>query len=412
MALLPVADIIYSVRTLSAAKSRTLLTMLGIIIGVMSVVAVASVGQSAQDLVLGEVQAVGANRISIFPGGSQENTPPPIVMGIVSTTLTERDYRAIRDLPHVVVGSPIVTSVASLTYKEKSFMVQVWGVGEEFPALQDARIASGRFFSRSDVESYGHLAVLGSKAATDLFGDEDPVNKTIRLKDAAFQVVGVLQERGSSIGQGQDSQIFIPVTTAQKLILGITYINAASVKVDASNHVTQAIDDIKYTLRRRHHITDPAKDDFSVRSADTAIGILDSITTVINVFLLVVTAISLVVGGINIMNIMYVAVRERTREVGLRKALGARSRRIFLQFLAESSMISLSGGLIGLALGAAIAYGITLVAVQYGLDWSFSLSVPAIAAALSVSTVIGLVFGVAPAMAAARLDAIRALRYE
>lgn len=409
---LPFADLAYSLRTLSGAKSRTFLTMLGIVIGVMSVVAVGSVGGSAQDLVLSQVQAVGANRISVLPGGSQENEPPPIVMGIVTTTLTERDYRAIRALPHVVVGSPLVSAMAALSFNEKSFMTSVIGCGEEFLPLQDAELAEGRFFGRSDVESYGRVIVLGAKTAKDLFGGGRAVGQTVRLKETAFQVIGVLAERGSSIGQGQDSSVVIPVTTAQKLILGINHISVASVKVDRSENIAKAVEDIKYTIRRRHHITDPTKDDFSVRSADTAIGILDSVTTVINVFLVVVTAISLLVGGINIMNIMYVAVRERTREIGLRKAVGARPRRIFIQFLAESSFISFGGGLLGLMSGALIAYGVALVAESYGLKWEFALSLPSIAAALGVSIGIGLGFGIAPAMAAARLDAIEAIRYE
>src|SRR3989338_7896322 len=340
---LPLADIIYSVRILLSAKVRTLLTTLGIVIGVMSVTAIASVGRSAQDLVLTQVSAVGANRISVFPGASAENEPPPMVMGLQTATLTERDYRAARALPHVVVGSPLVTAVSVVTVGPKSSVLTIFGVGEEWPELQDSKVGSGRFFSRSDSESYGRVAVLGSKVAADFFGDGNPLGATIRIKDSNYQVIGVMAERGSSIGQGGDKKGYLPVTTVQKMILGISHVTAFSVKADAPEHVWRVMEDIRFTLRRRHHITDPTKEDFSPKSADQVIGVLGQVTTVINIFLIFVTAISLVVGGINIMNIMYVAVRERTREIGLRKAVGARPRRILMQFLVESSLIALLG---------------------------------------------------------------------
>jgi putative ABC transport system permease protein len=405
-------DLVHSLRNLVASKSRTVLTMLGIIIGVMSVVAVSSVGRSAQGLVLGQVTSFGSNLIGILPGGSEENGPPAAAFGIVTTTFKERDYRAIRDLPHVVAGSAYVRSVESISYQEKAFITSVSGCGEELPSLEDADVAQGRFFDRRDVESYSRFVVLGSKVAEDLGFTGSPVGKQVRIKGLAFQVIGVMAERGTAFFQDQDDLVMIPVTTAQKILVGIDYVNVARLKVDAADNVDEVVRSVADTLRRRHNIKDPSKDDFSIRSANQAVELLDNVTGAINAFLIIVTAVSLLVGGVNIMNIMYVAVRERTREIGLRKALGAKPRRILVQFLAESAFISLIGGAVGLLLGALIALLVSVIATKSGLDWQFSFSSGSAALALAVSIAIGLGFGVGPAVSASKLDAIDALRYE
>ncbi len=405
-------DVIYSGHTLLASKSRTFLTMLGVLIGVMSVVAVASVGKSAQNLILAQTEAVGTNVIGILPGSSGENEPPPIAMGIAITTFTESDYRAVRALPHVILGTPMIIALDSVSLNQYSEMLSIYGTGEEFPALMDMTVAEGRFFDVRDVEAYGRVVVLGHEAASDISPRGSPLGKQVRVKGYNYLVIGILKEKGGGVLGNLDKGVFIPATAVQKYISGVNYLTAARVKVDDAANLDWVKAEIEKTLRRRHHITDPTKDDFSVRAAQQAITTIAGITDSINYFLLFVTAISLLVGGINIMNIMYVAVRERTKEIGLRKSLGARPRRILVQFLTESSMISLAGGVAGLILGAIIAAIVSVVAVSYGLDWYFTISLTSVAVSLIVSIGIGLIFGVAPAAAAARLDAIEALRYE
>lgn len=405
-------DVAQAFRNLAASKSRTVLTTLGIIIGVMSVVAVSSVGRSAQGLVLGQVTAFGSNLVGILPGSSEEDGPPAAAMGIVTTTFTERDYRAIRETSHVVAGSPYVRTAESIAYEERAFITGVSGSGEELPELEDAEIAEGRFFDRRDVEATSRYVVLGHKVADKLGFAGSPIGKQVRIKGLAFQVIGVMKERGSAFFQDQDDTVFIPVTAAQKLLVGIDYVNFARLKVDAAENVAGVVREVGDTLRRRHHIKDFTKDDFSIRSANQAVEMLGNVTGAINGFLIVVTAVSLLVGGVNIMNIMYVAVRERTREIGLRKALGAKPRRILVQFLAESAAVSFLGGLVGLLLGTLVALLVSVIAVRNGLDWQFAFSGSASALALAVSIGIGLGFGVGPAVSAAKLDAIDALRYE
>ncbi|MBN1585785.1 ABC transporter permease [Candidatus Uhrbacteria bacterium] len=405
-------DVIHSGRNLMAAKSRTLLTMLGVIIGVMSVVAVSSVGKSAQNLILEQAEAVGTNIIAVLPGNSGEGEMPPIAMGIVTATLTEGDYRAVRALPHVVLGSPLVMSLESVSLGSVAKVSSIYGTGEDFPEMLEMEVAEGRSIDAREVGAYSRVAVLGSDAARDLSPRGSPIGKFVRIKGYNYQVIGVMGEKGGGAIGMMDDAVFVPFTAAQKFIAGIEYLNAIRVKVDDARNIDWVKGEIEKAIRRRHRITDPVKDDFSVQTGEQAITMIVGITGSINAFLVLVTAISLLVGGINIMNIMYVAVRERTREIGLRKALGARSRRILFQFLTESSLISFSGGVIGLALGVLIALGVDFMALRYGLTWHFTVSLTSVAVSLGVSIGIGLTFGVAPAAAASRLDAIEALRYE
>jgi ABC-type antimicrobial peptide transport system permease subunit len=256
------------------------------------------------------------------------------------------------------------------------------------------------------------VVVLGSQVVDDLFAGADPLGQEIKVKRETFKVIGVMKKRGAAIFQNQDNQIFIPLNTAQKILLGIDHLGYARVKVDDSQNLDQTVEDIKATLRQRHNIDDPADDDFTVRSLQQAIDVFTGVTNAIKFFLAAIAAIALLVGGIGIMNIMLVSVNERIREIGLRKAVGARKGNIINQFLAETIVISLGGGLIGAVLGIIISGIIAIVANYLGYKWGFIITPGSVILASFVSIAIGLVFGIYPAYKAASLDPIEALRYE
>jgi putative ABC transport system permease protein len=253
---------------------------------------------------------------------------------------------------------------------------------------------------------------LGSSVAKDLFGDQDPLDKQIKIKKTLFNIIGVMKERGSSGMQNQDNQVFVPLNTAQKLLLGIDYISFARFKVDRAENVNSAMEQIEIVLRDRHKIDNPENDDFSVRSMAQGLDAITSITNALKMFLAAIAAIALIVGGVGIMNIMLAAVQERTREIGLRMAIGAKKRDITLQFLIESITITLFGGIIGIILGILISYTVAKVAQNMGYDWDFVISISAIIVGCVVSVGVGLLFGIAPAKRASKLDPIEALRHE
>jgi len=284
----------------------------------------------------------------------------------------------------------------------------VQGATPDYMAIQDFKIASGRYFSTSEDESRARVAVVGQTVVTNLFGNINPVGQTIRIGKAPFRVIGVLASKGqSSMGQDQDDTVIVPLTTAQERLIGITYLNTINVQAESDKVIDQVQQDITKLLRTRHHLAVKADDDFSVRNLTALMSTMQETTGALTLFLGSVAAISLLVGGIGIMNIMLVSVTERTREIGIRKALGATYNNILLQFMIEAIVISVTGGLIGICFGVAGAYAVSLVA-----GWATVISSLAIVAAFSVSVMIGLFFGIYPARKAALLNPIDALRYE
>lgn len=395
-------------------KVRSFLTMLGIIIGIMSVIIVMSVGSGAQSLILNQIKSMGSNLIGVLPGKSDEKGPPASVYGITITSLKDADGEAVikSGYPHVLAFTSYVKGTDTVVWGENKTDITFVGTGASLPTVEDAAVASGRFFTDEENNGVARVAVLGSQIVDDLFLGDDPIGKTIKIKKTNFTVIGVMKSRGVSGFQNQDNQIFVPIKSAQKLLLGIDYVSYMRMKVDSGENVDDSISFVEDILRDRHNITNPENDDFSVRSMAQGLDALNTITNALKLFLVAVAGISLVVGGIGIMNIMLAAVQERTREIGLRKAVGAKSKKITEQFLIETVLITFIAGLIGIAVGIFISVLVAAIAHSQGYDWDLVISPFSIFLGCAVSIGIGLVFGIIPAKRANHLDPIEALRYE
>ncbi len=402
-------------RNLAATKVRTFLTVLGMVIGIAAVFLVMSIGASAQNFIVGQVRGVGSNLIAILPGASDPKGPPASVFGIVTTTFTNKDLDAIlseKRVPHVIAGAGYVSGTATATSRSESFEASYQGVSADIVHVENIALARGRFFSKEEAASMDRLAVLGSARAADLFGQEDPIGARLSLDEVSFTVIGVLEEKGSSGFSNVDGNIYIPLLVAQKLLLGIDYLNFARVKVDEEKNIPLVSEEIRLLLRDRHDLEGSEQDDFSVRNTAEAISTLTSLTSVLKYFLAFVAGISLFVGGIGIMNIMLIALKQRIREVGLRKAIGARDADVLLQFLIEAMFLSLLGGFFGFLLGVLLTYLSAIGIRSAGYEWEFLLTMPAALVASIVSLTVGVVFGLYPARRAARVSPMEALRYE
>ena len=398
-----------------AVKFRSFLTILGIIIGIASVVVVMAIGGSAQKLIINQVSGVGSNLIGVLPGASEEDGPPASAMGIVVTTLKYADLIALkekRNVPNLTGVSAYVSGSATVKSKTESFQASYQGVTASLLDVEDIKLQSGRFFMPEEDTNLARVAVLGSNRAADLFPNVDPIGKTITLKDINFTVVGVLAERGSVGFSNTDDMINTPLFSAQKLLLGIDYINFMRIKIDFQENVDRAVIDVKKTLREKHRIKDDANDDFSVRNSAQAIDMLTTVTNVLKYFLAAVAAISLIVGGVGIMNIMLISVHQRVREVGLRKAVGAKNIHIISQFLIEAIFITLIGGILGIIFGIIVAFLAAVIIKSLGYDWEFIITLSSMALATSVSVAIGIIFGIYPARKASKISPMEALRYE
>jgi len=404
-----------SYKNLMAAKFRSFLTILGIIIGIASVIVVMAIGASAQQLILDQVAGMGSNLIGVLPGASDEKGPPASALGVVTTTLKIDDLKAVlqrKNAPNVVAACGYVSGVATSKYGSISVTSNFQGVSASLLNVEKINLAAGRFFTDEEDTGLARVAVLGSSRAKELFPNIDPIGKVITLKDTNFTVIGVFKERGSSGLSGTDDLIYIPLQTAQKILLGIDYLNFMRMSVDSAENVPRAAADIKMTIRERHRIKNPADDDFSVRDTAQALEMLMNITDVLKYFLAGIAAISLVVGGIGIMNIMLISVNQRIREVGLRKAVGARRHHIVAQFLIEAIFITLVGGIIGIIVGILVSLLTSVIINVLGYEWQFIISLNSIFVATSVSVLIGVIFGLYPARKAAKISPMEALRYE
>ncbi len=406
-----------STRSLRQGKTRTLLTMLGIMIGIASVIVLMSIGQSAQDLILNQVQGIGSNLIVITPGAPSNGrfSPPAAAQGVIITSLQQPDVNALSREPSIAAVAPLVSGQADIVYGNNSATESYQGITANMFSIRNLAVGQGFPFTQADVDSANHVVVIGPSLATTLFGSYvTPVNKIVRIKDISFRVVGVLSKGGTgAFGVDQGNIILMPITVAQKELLGISYFSTIIVQANPNYDISFVTSRITFVLAQDHGITDPNKYDFNIETEADILALLGSITSILTLFLAAIASISLVVGGIGIMNIMLVAVTERTREIGLRKAVGATDRDILQQFLIESVILTVIGGVIGIACGAAIV-GLVYIALTTfaSIGWVFELPPLAVGLSLGVSTIAGLAFGIYPARQAARKHPVDALRYE
>jgi len=398
-----------SLESLSGNKLRSGLTILGIVIGVGAVIAMLAVGQGAQDSITGSISGIGTNVVFVFSGGGEgvRNVRP----------LTMRDADAINDpfaAPNVVGVAPVIQSSREVAYGGEKVNTNIQGITPEYSTVRNYNVVEGQFINANHLLGRASVALIGPDTADKLFDrHEGLVGETIRIEGQPFRIIGVLESKGGGAFGSQDEIIMIPMTTAQTRVIrrssdrvDIIFVQAASAET-----VRQASEEVAQVLRVRHR-TEVGKDDFTIFSQDDFIQTASSITGVLTVFLGGIAAISLLVGGIGIMNIMLVSVAERTREIGLRKALGARKRDILVQFLTESSLLSMIGGLIGIFLGWLIGVIVGQVAAASGTPFNPSISLDAVLLATLFSTAVGLFFGIYPANRAASLEPVEALRYE
>ena len=392
--------------SLIANKMRSILTMLGIIIGVAAVIALVSIGNGVKQDIQNSISSLGSNLLMVMPGAPRTPGVRPSQGSMKSLKVS--DYQAISKLDGVKAASPYTANSYVTIYQSKNWTTTVSGVSSNFQDVNNWTMAEGRFISSKNVENRERVAVVGQTVVKNLFAGEDPVGKEIRVKNIPFRVIGVLNSKGNgTMGNDQDDVIFIPYTTAMERVEGVDYLRMVYVVASDDNGIDRLQSDIENLMRVRHSIKDTNLDDFNIQNMKSIMETMEQTTGTLTLFLGAVAAISLVVGGIGIMNIMLVSVTERTREIGIRKALGATYFVIVTQFLIEAVVISLMGGLIGIALGIGAS---KLIGLASGM--STVISVPTIVLSFAFSMAIGLVFGIYPARKAAKLNPIDALHYE
>lgn len=392
--------------SLIANKMRSILTMLGIIIGVAAVIALVSIGNGVKQQVSDSISSLGSNLLMVMPGAPR--TPGVRPTASSQRSLKEGDYKAIAKLDGVAAASPFTSNSYVAIYQSNNWTTTVSGVSPSLQTINNLTMKDGRFITEKNVQNRERVAVVGSTIVKNLFGNEDPVGKDIRVKNIPFRIISVLESKGnSSMGEDQDDVVYIPYTTAMERVQGVDYLRMVYVSANDDNGINRLQADIENLLRVRHNIKDSNLDDFNIRNMQSIMETMQQTTSTLTLFLGAVAAISLVVGGIGIMNIMLVSVTERTREIGIRKALGATYNVIVTQFLIEAVVISLMGGIIGIIFGIGASQ---LISKFSGM--STVLSIPTIFLSFGFSIAIGLVFGVYPARKAARLNPIDALHYE
>ena len=397
-----------AISSLFRNKMRTALTMLGIVIGIASVIAMVSIGQASTQSVKSELSTMGSNMIMVMPARQQRGG---VDMGMSSSkSLDNKDLESLqKNTRYVAAVSPMVSSNAQLVYGNNNHSCSITGVSPSYLDIRKYEIQEGVMFTDEDVRRYNKVCVIGKTVVNELFTNgENPIGKTIRSGSIPMKIIGILAEKGQNgMGTDQDDIVLAPYTTVQKRFLGITYFNMLFASATSEEESELAATEITYILRSNHGIKSSADDDFEIRTQEELVSTISSVTGLMTTLLAAIASISLIVGGIGIMNIMYVTVTERTKEIGLRMAIGAHNRDIKLQFLCESVILSLIGGVIGIILGLIIAY----VASKL-MNMPYVVSEMAIVASFIVCALTGIFFGWYPAKKAASMDPISALRYE
>jgi len=399
--------------------------MLGIVIGVAGVIIIISLGAGAQSLVLGQVNKLGSNLLSVQPGKSNPSGPPAQAFGVVITSLVNSDADALRSsaqVPHASAVNAEVFGNCTITWENKTADTNFLATDSGYQKGINFTMQEGQFMSPSDIDGSANVITLGSTVADELFGGTgvDPVGQVVKVRNASqtsaggvpLRVTGVITPRGSAFFQDQDDQIFLPLKIGEEQLLGIHYLQMIGLKVDSAENVDQTVTDVTNVLKQRHHIQSDSDIDFTVRNQATAVDLLKTITNALSLFLTSMAAISLVVGGVGILNIMLATVAERTREIGLRKAVGATNGMVMRQFLLEAGTLTLLGGIFGIIVGVIVSYLMSVLMKYLGFDWDFVISITSVVLAVGVSILTGVIFGLYPSFKASRLNPIDALRYE
>ncbi|OGF26671.1 hypothetical protein A2242_01735 [Candidatus Falkowbacteria bacterium RIFOXYA2_FULL_47_9] len=404
-------------KALKIHKARSVLTVLGLVIGVASIIVVVNMGKGIENLILQQVEIFGTDYLEVevkVPSVSKTSSANAagIAQGISITTLKIADAEAVAKHPNITdyyvgqLGQDVVS------YGSENKTASLWGTSPSFFALFKTEIETGRPFDVAEDAGQSRVAVLGYSLKQKLFGDSDATGQRVKIGNKSFKVIGVMAEQGNGMFLDLDGMAFLPIRTLQKQIMGIDNIQffVAYMKDPSRSKATAA--DVTEIMRDQHDITDPKKDDFAVTTMEEAMGMLDVITGGITLLLMAIAGISLLVGGVGIMNIMYVSVTERTYEIGLRKAIGATGANILWQFLWEALFLTLTGGVIGVVLGEVFSIVAAFAARSFGLDWNFNLSLSGLVLGVSFSVAVGLLFGIYPARKAAKMEPVEALRQE
>jgi len=401
-------------RGLQTHRMRSGLTILGIVIGITAIILVTSIGRGVQDIVISQVASLGSRTIAVVPGKEPTGpADPSVIESFFGDSLKARELEALKkksNVPHAEEIMPAVFGIETISYQGETFRPMILGSTELVSDIFDIQPESGVFITQDDILSRSEVAVIGIDVKEELFGESNAIGEKIRVKGRNLRVIGVLPPKGQVIFFNFDEIVITPYTTAQHYIFGIKHFNRIIIQVDNEANVPATVHDIELTLRELHNITDPENDDFFVGTQAEIADTLEAVTGALTAFLGAVAAISLLVGGIGIMNIMLVSVAERKKEIGIRKAVGATRKNILLQFLFESAILTGTGGALGIFFGAVLSFGISVALTQFlEIQWSFILPLSSAAFGITVSVAIGIIFGLYPAWRASKQNPIETL---